>query len=316
MSFGSFRGPNLPGQCLKRPVVVLQIFVALQQDKEFYLHPLLHRRLRASSPICIVGPAVESKAAQAELSGSESRDGWKWPTISLYDSRSTHAYYKWKEVQAVVGFPEKIPVKMPNYLNVDQGAVKSPTTVGLLCLLLKCFGLCPKQPNGENSEVLGDVVCILICTCLRGLPFHCSALLELVSVGVLFTGHKAELKDYIKTAQAMYASGDLYAVKWREWYSSLLSGVPMAVHKPQDEDDDDGDLIPEEEEESTPPKKTTPSKVKREAESESEVEEVGKNKKKKKEGQQQKEAKDDSGKGKPKAGVAPFLGRVRTASKK
>ena len=125
------------------------------------------------------------------------------------------------------------------------------------------------------------------------------------------------MKDYIETVQAMFAGGDLYVVKWREWYSSLLSGVPVAVYKPQDEDDDDGDLIPEEEEESTPPKKTTPCKVKREEESESQVEEVGKNKKKKKkEGQQQKEAKDDSGRGKPKASVAPFLGRVRTASKK
>ena len=206
---------------------------------------------------------------------------------------------------------------MPNYLKVDQGAVKSPTTVGLLGLLLKCFGLCPKQPDGENSEVPGDLVWILICTCLPGLPFRYSAVPELVSVGVLFTRPKADLKDCIETVRAIYAGGDLYLVKWREWYSSLLSGVPVAVHKPQDKDDDDGDLISEEEEESTPRKKTTPRKVKREEESESEVEEVGKNKrKKKKEGQQQKEVKDDSDKVKPKAGVAPFLGHVRTAGKK
>ena len=38
--------------------------------------------------------------------------------------------------------------------------------------------------------------------------------------------------------------------------------------------------------------------------------------KKKKEEHQQKEAKDDSGKVKPKAGVAPFLGRVRNRGKK
>ena len=182
------------------------------------LHPLiLHRRLRAGSPICIVGPAVESKAAKIELSGSESCDGWKWLTISLYASGNPHAYCKWKEIQAVVGFPEKLPVKMPNYLNVDQGGVKSPTTVSLLGLLLKCFGLFPKQPDGENSEVPGDLVWILICTCLPGLPFHCSAPAELVSVGVLFTGPKAELKDYIEQVQAMYASGDRYVVKWKEW---------------------------------------------------------------------------------------------------
>ena len=122
------------------------------------MHPLLHRRLRAGSPICIVGPAVESKAAQTELSGYESSDGWKWLTISLYDSGSAHDYYKWKEIQAVVGFPEKLPMKMPNYLNLDHGLVKSPTTVGLLGLLLKCFGFCLKQPDGETSEVLGDLV--------------------------------------------------------------------------------------------------------------------------------------------------------------
>ena len=61
----------------------------------------------------------------------------------------------------------------------------------------------------------------------------------------------------------MYVNGDLYVVKWREWYSSLLSGVPVAVHKPQDEDDNDGDLIAEEEGESTPPKNTTRCKVNR-----------------------------------------------------
>ena len=112
----------------------------------------------------------------------------------------------------------------------------------------------------------------------------------------------------------MYASGNLYVVKWREWYKCLLSCVPVTVHKPKDGDDDDEDLIPEEEEETTPPKKTTPHKLNREEKSESEVEEVGKNKKKKKkEGQHPKEAKDDNGKGRPKAGVAPFLGCVRTA---
>ena len=80
--------------------------------------------------------------------------------MSLPNSGPTHAYYIWKEVQAVVGFPEKIPMKMPNYLNVDQGDVKSPTTVGLLGLLLKCLGLCPKHPDGKNSEVPGDLVWI------------------------------------------------------------------------------------------------------------------------------------------------------------
>ena len=62
-----------------------------------------------------------------------------------------------------------------------------------------------------------DVAWILICTCLPSLPFHCSALPDLVSVGVLFTAPKAELKDYIEQVQAMYANGDLYVVKWKEW---------------------------------------------------------------------------------------------------
>ena len=101
--------------------------------------------------------------------------------MTLYDSGTTHAYYKWKEILAVVGFSEKLHAKTPNYLNVDHGALKSPMTVGLLGLLLKCFGLCPKQPDGENSEVPSDLVWILICTCLPSLPFQCTALPELVS---------------------------------------------------------------------------------------------------------------------------------------
>ena len=91
-----------------------------------------------------MGLAVESKAAQIELSGSKSCDGWKWMAISLYDFGNTLAYYKWKEIQAVVG-------------NVDQGLVMLPT-VGLLGLLLKYFGLRLKQLDGENSKVPGDLV--------------------------------------------------------------------------------------------------------------------------------------------------------------
>ena len=49
-------------------------------------------------------------------------------------------------------------MKIRNYLNLQQGDVKSPPTVGLLGLLLKCFGLCPKQPSGDSSEVPGDLV--------------------------------------------------------------------------------------------------------------------------------------------------------------
>ena len=30
----------------------------------------------------------------------------------------------------------------------------------------------------------------------------------------------------------MYGSGNLYVVRWKEWYSCLLNGVPVAMHKP------------------------------------------------------------------------------------
>ena len=93
---------------------------------------------------------MQSKATQTQLSRSECCDGWKWLTITLYDSGSTHACYQWNEIQGVVGFLEMLPVKMPNYLNVDHGAMKSPTTVGPLVLLVKCFGLCPKQPHMQT----------------------------------------------------------------------------------------------------------------------------------------------------------------------
>ena len=63
---------------------------------------------------------------------------------------------------------------------------------------------------------------------------------------MLFTGPKAELNAYIEQVHAMYASRDLYVVKWKEWFSTLLNGVLVAVHKPQDEDDIDGDLVQEE----------------------------------------------------------------------
>ena len=90
----------------------------------------------------------------------------------------------------------------------------------------------------------GYLVWIPICACLPGLPFHCSALPELVSVGVLFTGPEVELKDYVERVHTMYASRDLYVVKWTKWCGCLLSGVFQAVHKPRHDDDDDGDLIP------------------------------------------------------------------------
>ena len=65
---------------------------------------------------------------------------------------------------------------------------------------------------------------------------------------------------------------------------------------------------------------THPAKSNVRRSQESEIEEVGGGgkgkKKKKKDGQPQKEAKDDSSKVKPKVGVAPFLGCVRTVASK
>ena len=68
----------------------------------------------------------------------------------------------------------------------------SPTTVGLLGLLIKCLGLCPKHHDRENSEVPSDLTWILIYTSQPGLPFHCAALLELLTVGVLCIGPRVE----------------------------------------------------------------------------------------------------------------------------
>ena len=124
------------------------------------------------------------------------------------------------------------------------------------------------------------------CSCLPGFPFNFGAQPELVSVGVLPTCPKVELKDDIETVPAMYANGDLYVVQWREWYSNLLTRVPEAVHKPKMRTAMMGTEF-QEEAESTPPKTTMHRKVKREVGSESKLEEVDKNKKKmKKEGQQ------------------------------
>ena len=90
---------------------------------------------------------------QGSLKRAECCDGWKWLTINLYDTVGTHAYYKSKKVQAIMGFPNKLSVKIPSYLNVDRGHVKSPSTIALLGSLLKWFGLCPKQPDRQNSDV-------------------------------------------------------------------------------------------------------------------------------------------------------------------
>ena len=107
------------------------------------------------------------------------------------------------EIQAVVVFLDKISLKMPDNLNVDKGHLKSPTTFGQLGLLPKCVGLCPRQPDGENSEVSSDLVLILICICLLGLPFHRSVLPKLVSVAVLSIGPMSELKDYVESELCM-----------------------------------------------------------------------------------------------------------------
>ena len=69
MSHGSFFQSTLPGECFKRLVVVLQIFLRMQKDEEFYFHPRADQTLRAGCPICIVGPVVECKATQTMLRG-------------------------------------------------------------------------------------------------------------------------------------------------------------------------------------------------------------------------------------------------------
>ena len=147
-------------------------------------------------------------------------------------------------------------VKIPNHLNVGHEHVKSLTTVASLGLLLKSFGFHPKQPNA-----LGDVVWILICTSFPLVLLNSSALR--VSVGVLFTGPRAELKEYIEQVHDMCGSGDLYVV--RRLVQQLLNGVPMAVQKCQDEEEQNDEPLPEEEE-LTPPKRNIHHKFKREEE--------------------------------------------------
>ena len=52
-----------------------------------------------------------------------------------------------KKIEAVVGFPEKLPMKKPNYFHVDQGVVSSPTTVSLLLFCCASSGLTGGTPK-------------------------------------------------------------------------------------------------------------------------------------------------------------------------
>ena len=73
------------------------------------MHPPIHRRLWAGSPICLMGRAVEGKAAQTVVSRSQSCDGWQWLTISVYDFGSTQDYYKWKKNSSFCRVSVKVP---------------------------------------------------------------------------------------------------------------------------------------------------------------------------------------------------------------
>ena len=40
-------------------LLVLQIFVEIQEDKSLYFHPLLHKRLGAGAAFCVVGKYMD-----------------------------------------------------------------------------------------------------------------------------------------------------------------------------------------------------------------------------------------------------------------
>ena len=100
------------------------------------IHLLIGKLLMKDAPICIASKTGDVKHIGHSLKDLETTQGWQWTQVWIYDPLTSHNVYRYSKRLALIDTPNKLTVKVPNYINIDQGSRVSQITIGIACWCL------------------------------------------------------------------------------------------------------------------------------------------------------------------------------------
>ena len=105
--------------------------------------------------------------------------------------------YRYSERLALIGTPNKLTMKVPNYINVDQGSCASQITTGIAGWLLQVLGIVPPPQWAPGAEPW-----ILCCTPYHQLPAQlCNGMVMNINMGLGYTGELFGLQQFISNSR-------------------------------------------------------------------------------------------------------------------
>ena len=99
--------------------------------------------LMKDAPICIAGKPGDVKHIGHSPKDVDATQGWHWTQVWIYDRSTSHSVYRYSERLALIGTPNKLTVKVPNYINIDEDSCPSQITIGIAGWLLQVLGIVP-----------------------------------------------------------------------------------------------------------------------------------------------------------------------------
>ena len=113
---------------------------------------MIGKFLMKDTPICIAIKPGDMKRIGHSLKDLDATHGLQWTQVLIYDRSTIHGVYRYSERLAVIGTPNKLTVKVPNYINIDQASCASRITVGIAARLLQVLGIVPPQKWAPDEE--------------------------------------------------------------------------------------------------------------------------------------------------------------------
>ena len=119
-----------------RPSNFVLIVDSLGTDHTQDIHSLIGNLLMKDAPICIASKLGNVKHIGHSLKDLDATRGWQWTQVWLYDRLTSHSVYGYSVRVGVIGTPNNLTMKAPNYTNIDQGSCASQITIGIAGWLL------------------------------------------------------------------------------------------------------------------------------------------------------------------------------------
>ena len=182
----------------------------------------------------------------------------------IYGRSTSLRVYRYSQRLALIGTPNKLTVKVPNYINIDQGSCASQITIGVAGWLLQLLGIVPPPQRAPGEEPW-----ILCCTPYHQLPARlCNGLVVNINMGLGCIAELCGLQQFSSDSRETIQELDaLYIIGRARWMKDIVNGMPVGVEKVKcEESDDDVDEIGEDDDDCLEfQKRTTPAKRKRES---------------------------------------------------